>query len=69
MWAIGDEAISRRSPYKLGLTGLAQDDDPIAMNLPQCHKITGTDANRPTESVTIAVHARRVIAASKTQVQ
>jgi hypothetical protein len=66
MRATGDEAISWRSPYKLGVTGLGQHDDTIAMNLPKRHQITGIDADRPTEPCTVPVDSRAVIAAPET---
>jgi hypothetical protein len=69
MRAIGDEAISWRSPHELRVTSLSHDDDPIAMHLPQGYQITGIDANRPTEPGTVPLDARAIIAAAETQVQ
>jgi hypothetical protein len=65
MGTIGDQAISRRSSHPLGIIGLAQDDDSIAMNLPQRHKVTGIDADCPTEPGPIPLDTRAVITASK----
>ena len=60
MGTIGDEAISWRSPHQLRIIGLAQDNDTIAMNLPQCHELTEVDTDGPTEPGSVAVDARRV---------
>jgi hypothetical protein len=69
MGLIGDQAISRRSSHPLGISGLAQDDDPIAMDLPQRYEITRIDADCPTEAGPIRVDTRAVVAASEAQVQ
>src|SRR5262245_6606456 len=67
--AIGDEAISWRSPHEIRVTSPIQDDDLTAMHLPQGYQIAGIDADRPTEPGTVLLDARAIIAAAETQVQ
>jgi hypothetical protein len=66
MGAIADEAVSWCSPHQLRLIGLGQDDDPIAMNLPEGHEIVEIDPDRPAELRSIRFDARAVIAAPET---
>jgi hypothetical protein len=67
--AVGDQAISWCSPHQLRVVGLGQDDDTIAMNLPEGDEIVGIDPDSLAEPCTIRQYACAVIAASETQVQ
>ncbi len=62
MCAIGDEAVSWCPPHQLRVIGLGQDNDPIAMNLPEAYEIAGIDPKRPPKLGPIRIDARAVIA-------
>jgi hypothetical protein len=68
MRAIGDQTIPWRAPHQRGVIRLGQDNDPIAMHLPECQQIVRIEADCLTESNTVAEDPGAVVAAPEPQI-
>jgi hypothetical protein len=66
MWTIGDEPISRHPSDELRVSGLGQNDESIAMNLPEGHEIMGIEADRLSEPSAVLVNAHALITTPET---